>query len=231
MKAEEIQDAIESWSRRIFWSVLLLMAIAGYGWWTYLYQPAQAKNADLVAKVDKMTTRLSEMRKQYVMKGKNGIEESLGEYARQAQQIDNLIPSADFPSILRTDISQLAREHGVLITKIETLPSGSQGGFLTTGYSLGVTGLYNDVGRFITRLLSRNRTTQISNITLKAIPPEQKPGETTGSSLSTAAGIDGPWHVMGTFNIVEFSRPDAAHPLPGDAIKKDSTAGVDEKKK
>lgn len=156
----------------------VLIAAGVYAFWTYYYTPQKEEIGRLETRLERLETQ---NRRARVMatQGREQLEQRLAVYERHIAKLEDLIPQDEEVPELLDAISLEARRADVELASMRPEPA-QEGQFYTQrSYSLGVIGMYHDVGRFLTAVASLPRIITPVDVGVEPGPPAQGP-EATG---------------------------------------------------
>ena len=178
----------------------VLLALASYGLYDYVYAPRVAAVQETETQLAKVQTSNSAARA--LTRGASSPEEALELFRRQLEVVEGLIPSAEELPDLLDAISVEAQRTGVEMTFIQPTGATQEQYYTRRVYDLAVQGRYHDIGEFLTRVASLPRIVTPVNLSL---------GPTTGSRRGTPAAPaeDGPPQLEARFSIETYVIPPA----------------------
>jgi type IV pilus assembly protein PilO len=141
------------------------LALAGYGYYAYVYTPRTTEVAALETRLEELQTRNSSARALTRGVG-NDPEGVLAAYRRQLEAVEGLIPSGEELPDLLDAISVEAQRTGVEISLIQPSGATEESYYTRRVYDMAVIGRYHDIGEFLTRVASLPRIVTPKNLTL-----------------------------------------------------------------
>ena len=161
-----------------------MVALLGYVFYSYAYEPRQAEVDALRTRVEELQTRNSSARALTRGVGTD-VEGTLASYRRQLEAVEGLIPSSEELPDLLDAISAEAQKTNVEIALIQPSGATEEQYYTRRAYDMAVVGRFHDVGDFLTRVASLPRIITPLNLTLA--PTTAAAG--TGAA-ATPAGSD-----------------------------------------
>lgn len=148
----------------------LLLAVLGYGAYTYLYAPKAARVAEMQARLEVLETKNRAARRMVDGQGREGAEQRLALYRQQLEAVEGLIPSSEELPDLLDAISAEAQRTGVELALIQPVGATAEEFYTRRTYDLAVTGTYHQIGEFLTEIgsLPRIVTPSSLNLTVRA---------------------------------------------------------------
>lgn len=166
-----------------------LLALAGYGFWSYVYSPRAAEVTALRTRVDELQTRNSAARALTRGVG-NDPEGALAAYRRQLESVEGLIPSGEELPDLLDAISVEAQRAGVEISLIQPSGATEEQYYTRRVYDMAVLGRYHDIGEFLTRVASLPRIVTPKNLTLAPAAPAVAAGGRAAPSATEPVRLE-----------------------------------------
>lgn len=194
--------------RRNLLLVGVLIAVAAFGYWSYIYQPRTLELAELQVRLDSLESRNGRARALTAGLGEDP-EGVLAAYRRQLEAVEGLIPSGEELPDLLDAISVEAQRSGVEISLIEPSGATEQGAYTLREYDMAVLGRYHDIGDFLTRVASLPRIVTPKNLMLAPAAaaraaPVARPG------APAAAAATEPMRLEARFSIETYVIPSQA---------------------
>ena len=189
----------------------VLVAVAAFGYFNWVYSPRSAEVASLQAQVDTLQAKNAEARAR--TRGPGGdIETTLELYRRQLEVVEGLIPSSEELPDLLDAISAEAQRTGVELTLIQPVGATEEAYYTRRVYDLAVRGRYHDIGEFLTRVASLPRIVTPLNLTLSLEGPAAAgaPAPAPAARRPGAQEEEGPPRLEARFSIETYVIPTEA---------------------
>ncbi|HEU4456576.1 MAG TPA: type 4a pilus biogenesis protein PilO [Longimicrobium sp.] len=177
----------------------VLLALASYGLYDYVYAPRVAAVQETETQLAKVQTSNSAARA--LTRGASSPEEALELFRRQLEVVEGLIPSAEELPDLLDAISVEAQRTGVEMTFIQPTGATQEQYYTRRVYDLAVQGRYHDIGEFLTRVASLPRIVTPVNLSLGPVAARR--------GAPAAQAEDGPPQLEARFSIETYVIPTA----------------------
>jgi type IV pilus assembly protein PilO len=154
---------------------VLLIGLAGYATYTYVYVPRSAEVAELETRAERLEAQNATARQLTAREGRSQVERQLAIYRDQLVQVEGLIPSSEELPDLLDAISAEAQRTGVELALIQPVGASAEQFYTRRTYDLAVRGAYHEIGEFLTEIASLRRI--ITPINLNVTVMEAEPGQ------------------------------------------------------
>jgi type IV pilus assembly protein PilO len=156
----------------------LVVALASYGYYAYVYKPRSAEVEQLRTHLEALETRNASARALTRGMGEDP-EATLAAYRRQLESVEGLIPSGEELPDLLDAISVEAQRAGVEISLIQPSGATEESFYTRRVYDMAVIGSYHAIAEFLTRVASLPRIVTPRDVTLApSTRPTTAGGET-----------------------------------------------------
>jgi type IV pilus assembly protein PilO len=175
----------EKEKKQLMGFIAFLGIAAGGLFWYFWHQPKAAEMSGMRVRIDSLSTRVEEARKDLAQGSIEALRQRVAEYQRAVVLMRRLVPTGSEVPNLIDDVSTRAKLRGVNISQIT--PLGVEGGvpFQTDRYRFGVAGRFDQIGEFLSDVgsLPRIMVPYDVSITLAGDQARRVVGDTTGALL------------------------------------------------
>jgi type IV pilus assembly protein PilO len=158
-------DAPDS-NKKTLLLALLLVALAAYGGYTYLYAPKREAVVMLEERLERLEAQNRTARRLTAAEGRDDVERRLATHRDQLVHVEGLIPSSEELPDLLDAISAEAQRTGVDLALIQPMGATAEQFYTRRTYDLAVLGTYHQIGAFLTEIASLRRIITPINLSL-----------------------------------------------------------------
>lgn len=164
---------------------LVLIGIAGYGFWNYAFVPVQNDEhtdaqqlRDLKAKLDTAHARAGQL---------NQIQLEMASLQVDVAQLEKQLPKdRELPSMLRV-LTHRAEANGVQILALAPSKAVSRGLYDEISYTLNITTSFHNLAHFLTAMGKGERLFAARNLALTSANSKTDPSKTVAATFSLIA--------------------------------------------
>lgn len=154
-----------------------LVALLGYGGYTYVYSPRAAEVAQLEERLQRLETQNRAARGLVEEQGRDKVEQKLALYRAQLVEVEGLIPSSEELPDLLDAISAHAQRTGVELALIQPVGATAEAFYTRRTYDLAVVGAYHQIAEFLTEIGSLPRIVTPINLNVSVKETDAEGGQ------------------------------------------------------
>lgn len=140
----------------------LVVGALGFVYCRYFWFPTAKRIAAAKTQMEEVRGKITKAKGQAARLDK--IKEEIARLNQQAAEAEKRLPKTrDLPAVIDT-LSRLARQYRVGLTSFAPAGTAAKQYFMELPYTVGITGAYHDVGRFLAAIAMEERIFNVRNV-------------------------------------------------------------------